>query len=142
MKKSFKKLTLDERVSKLPVWAQDHINDLERDVRNTRRRLDRFLDTQTPTKVWVEDYVAGVKSYVPDDRVVISHQGVTLEVNARGDEGIRLQWRPQGTHGLGELSFVPVSYQQARITNLLYQPAELERLERFKQRAEENPDAR
>ena len=37
-------------INKLPKWAQRHIQDLERRLDIAKKRLDEYLDDQTPDK--------------------------------------------------------------------------------------------
>ena len=53
------------------------------------------------------------------------------------EHGIKLSWGPEGGHRLGDMCFTPTAYQQARITNLAYQPREYESLMRRKKQTEE-----
>lgn len=50
------KQATEDRISKLPRWAQDHIHDLERKVTELERKVDAAYDTNPDeTDVFLED---------------------------------------------------------------------------------------
>lgn len=44
-------------VNKLPVWAQEHIKNLEMQRDSAIRTLNEFQDSQTKSRVWVDEMV-------------------------------------------------------------------------------------
>lgn len=128
-----------DKLDKLPKWAQRHIYNLTRQCDAAVERLHKFEDTQTPSNIWYDDSVyekgrRDSRQYVQSGRVIVSHKGVELEVSTRSDEGIQLRWGTAGCrHSLGTIAFVPTSYQQARLVNLVYDEDELARLKQAKQ---------
>jgi len=132
-----------EQIERLPKWAQAHIRELERDRRTADEALARYLDDQTPTQVWYEEMLTGLevtkwpKRYINAHEVRFVNAGVALTVRIPyGGDNIELDWGPEEGHGLGDLCFIPTSYQQARISNMAYTPREYENLLQRKQRAE------
>jgi len=51
----------DEQFARLPKYAREHIRELERDRRTADEALARYLDEQTPTQVWYEEMLTGLK---------------------------------------------------------------------------------
>jgi hypothetical protein len=126
-----------EQIAKLPKWAQRHIRQLESTTRRALKRLEENEDGQTPSGIWYEDFVflGGEniihRTYVQSDKLEIEHQGVRLAVTAFGDDPINLRWGPAGSlSAMGDICFIPTSYQQARLTNMVHTPIEYERLRR------------
>jgi len=124
-----------EQLDKLPKWVKHHIRRIEQDRDEATSRLDEYLDGQTPSKVYYEDMSGregfmAYRKYIQSRRVTFVDQGVELTVMiAEGlGRGIELSWGPERCHGLGDLCFIPTSYQQARITNMAYTPHEYRRL--------------
>lgn len=123
-----------EQFERLPKYARQHIRDLERDKERAVRALETFLDEQTPSNCWVEDYGVG-RRFVQGDRVVINYQGVELSVTFRGDrDGMFLSWGAEACDGVGDVALVPTGRQQARIKNPAHHEDNLRRLFRAKKR--------
>jgi len=135
-----------EQIERLPKWAQAHIKRLERQRRGAITALKKFQDSDEPTRVLYEQalqldgefqfFVRHIDTY----QVRFVCNGVSLAVMLPDDEegrGVELSWGPEGGHGLGDMCFTPTAYQQARITNLAYQPREYESLMRRKKQTEE-----
>ena len=134
-----------KQIERLPKWAQTHIKDLDRQRRVAIDTLKQFQDSNEPTMVSYEKmrYLDGemqfLTRYIDAQRVEFVAAGVSLVVTLPIDEcdlGIKLAWGPEGRISLGDLCFTPTSYQQARITNMAYQPREYESLMRRKKQAE------
>jgi len=137
-----------EQICKLPKWAQSHIRHLKQDRDRALALLDEYHDDQTKTSIWYEDMVwldGGnqlVRKYVQNDKVEFDHAGVHLDVRLRHNDRIELSWRPGGGgHALGELSFVPSSYQAARISNPAYTTDEYNRLVALKEASEKRKES-
>lgn len=109
-----------EQFDRLPKYARERIGKLERELDIANEKVRRMNDTQTETKIWVEDYGASLekqREYVQGEAVVIAHAGVCLRVNAYNDRGIELSWAEgDAPYGTGEVAFIPTSHQQARLT--------------------------
>jgi hypothetical protein len=138
-----------DKLDKLPKYARDHIATLVRQRDEAAARLKAFEDSQTPSKIRYENYIYDDNTnkhrdstyYVQSDRVIVSHEGVDLEVSVRGDDGIQLHWGVAGCrHALGAIALVPTSYQQARLVNIVYDEDELKRLLQLKQGADREND--
>jgi hypothetical protein len=114
-----------ERIAKLPKWAQEHLASLTRDRDTLHRALQSYLDVQYD------------RFYIQDEQVTFEHAGVRLQVNAYREGEIALTWGPAGSMaGLGDLCFIPTSYQRAKITNMAYTPREYQRLQEGREREE------
>ena len=134
-----------EQIERLPKWARSHIKQLDRERRSAIDVLDKFQDSDEPTRVSYEQghYSDGeyrfFTRHIDTHRMQFICNGVSLVVTMPDDDvarGIELSWGPEGGHGLGDLCFTPTAYQQARITNLAYQPHEYESLMKRKKQAE------
>ena len=133
-----------KQIAKLPKWAQSHIEQLDRQRRSAIDALDKFQDSDEPTGVSYEQFKQlgrgseFLTRHLDTHQVQFVHNGASLVVTLHDDErGIQLSWGPEGGHGLGDMCFTPTAYQQARITNLAYQPREYESLMERKKQADE-----
>jgi len=136
-----------EQIAKLPKWARAYISQLEDTADAATRQLEGYLDDQTPSQIWYDDWCRlgsinhTLRRYVQSFRVEVEHKGVALSVHCVGERGLELGWRPSGSRsGIGRLCFTPTSFQQASIINLAYQPSEYERLLDQRERAEKDTD--
>lgn len=73
-------MTHDERVNKLPRWAQQHITRLERNVQSLEARL-HLISTQEPTNIRARTRVLEWETYLPND------SDVSFAVNPNGIQG-------------------------------------------------------
>lgn len=106
----------DDRISKLPKWAQDRFATLTRKAQRAEKKLSEYMDDQTPSKVWHN--TKGSKQFVQTSEITIEHADVILDITLFEDDPIKLSWRPSGKgHHLGEICFIPTAYQQARLVN-------------------------
>ena len=112
-------------IAKLPKWAKEHIEDVERQRDAAVHQLNRFCDEQTPSAFYVEDHPCiGGKSgpsekrhYLQTHKVAIEYKGVVLEIITRGDaNGIVLQWGPPEPM-MGEIAMIPTGFQSARLVS-------------------------
>ena len=109
-----------EEIQKLPKWAQGKINNLVRERDEAVSELARFLDSQTPSKIYSDEMLtAGLNNdgkelsfarrYMQGHQLPIEHDGVKLDILLR--EGcIDLSW--SGKHHSQDVAMIPRSYQQ------------------------------
>ena len=114
------------KLSKLPRWAQEHIENLQRERDVAVQTLKQFEDSQTPSAIFYEDAVCdGEKSgptfrrkYIQNHAVQIEAHGISLRVSTEhGDtrgESITLQWG-KSNNMAGDVAFQPLSYQYAKL---------------------------
>jgi hypothetical protein len=112
-----------EQIAKLPKWAQEHIEDKERQRFVAQRRLDELVDSTTPSPFWHESNdctgpnngVQHKKHFVQaHSRFCVEYAGVHLEIVLRDHRSMELQWtNPE--RGCGELACVPESFQKVRL---------------------------
>jgi hypothetical protein len=109
--------------NKLPKWAQEHIEKIERERDQAIKALNEYVDNQTVSPFYVEDYVSTgeergpsyKRSYIQTHKMTIEHEGVELNVLLR--EGyIDLQWNGMKYH-LDIVAFVPTSFQSAKLVS-------------------------
>jgi hypothetical protein len=111
-------------IAKLPKWAQEHIENLQRERDGAIRALKKWTDSQTPSPIFVDEYANG-KRYVQSTKLSVEWRGVWLELllpdahDPSRDQGINLNWGV-GV-GLGErlsiahAAFIPRGFQSACI---------------------------
>ena len=112
-------LTIEEKIKKLPKWAQEHINQIERERENSVRSLNEYIDNQTESPFSVSDLLCedkGVsfkKRYIQAYKMDVNHAGIHFQIITRDDE-LDISW---GTNdnSMNEVAFIPTSFQKAKI---------------------------
>ena len=115
-------LPTPEQIAKLPKWAQERMEDLERRTRVAERALKENLDAQTPSEFYVEEYLSTgegsdkhVRRYIQTYKMAVEHDGVKLTILLRQDEkGIDLQWNSTNRL-MNEVALVPLSFNKVKI---------------------------
>lgn len=113
------------KIAKLPVWAQLHIQDLQRERDIAVRELQEYCDNSTPSNIWTEELVSDGANknggptlrtrYIQANKLSIQYAGARLEILLRpGREWhdvIDLQYgRPNRING--DVMLQPRSHQQ------------------------------
>ena len=114
----------DNRIKKLPVWAQDIIKDLDRERKVAIQALNEYCDSQTPAPFYIDEWESTGETkgpttktrYIQTRKIEVDHEGVHLSVGISNDNDLVLQWSDQN-RGMGEVAFIPESYQRARIVS-------------------------
>jgi hypothetical protein len=94
-----------EQIAKLPKWAIDHIQSLEIYRNEAVRSLNRFLDNQTESNVWVSEHPCTgeqqgprfIKHFIQADRIHFC-LGPHREIEV-GLDGSELKVSGLGFHG-------------------------------------------
>lgn len=111
-------------IEKLPKWAQEYIERLQRQRDEAVDELKNYLDDQTPCPFYHTDslldgaykirYLNGVR------RLEVEYAGVYLQIALIDDDGrfdgIQLSWG-DGKFTGGEVAFIPESFQMAKLVN-------------------------
>lgn len=113
-----------EQIAKLPKWAQEHVEDLERRTRNAEKALRDNLDTQTVSPFRVEDYVCigdgggkHITRYVQTHKMTVVHDGVHVDILLRLDDpGIEVSWSGEGRM-IKEIACIPTSFQKIKLVS-------------------------
>lgn len=112
--------------SKLPKWAQDHIETLQRQRDTAVDALRKWTDEQTPQPISVDELVCltsggptGLTRYIQGKRLKIEWKGVELEVHLKtdgnmSDDAIDLKWNALTRHS-GHVAMVPTSFQSVSL---------------------------
>ena len=108
-------------ITNLPKWAQKHIEDIQRQRDVAVQELNYYVDNQTPSQVWYDDYECTEpgppvmrRKYIQTNRITIGHVGVELDVLCR-ENHIDIGWGIENTIGLSDVIFQPSSFQRARL---------------------------
>lgn len=127
-----------DRLRVLPVWAQEHIEDLLRERDTAVRQLEEYLDNQTPSAFSVEELVsipasAGrndapngngprlITRYVQSHRMRVEVGKVYLDIVTPTDyrdldsDKIEISWGTADRAGGGPANFCVTSNQRAEI---------------------------
>jgi hypothetical protein len=116
-------MLIEDKIKRLPKWAQDHIIHLERERDVSVRKLNDFCDNQTKSPIFIDDLIctgeekgpSKKRNYIQSKRIELEYSGVYLQIICR-DNCIDLNWS-NGQYGSGEVAFIPVSFQAARLTS-------------------------
>lgn len=111
-----------EQIAKLPKWAQERLADLECRTRMAEDTLKEYIDDQTPSEFYIEDYVSvgegsntHVKKFIQTYKMAVEHNGVKLTILLRQDEkGIELQWNDTNRL-INEIALVPLSFNKVKV---------------------------
>lgn len=111
-----------ENISKLPKWAQEIINDLSRERDTAIRELNSYVDSDTASDIYIDEYVSigenrgptPKRHYIQGYTVTFNHAGIELDVNIFHDDVINLKWNAVGR---GDVAFIPDSYQSANLVS-------------------------
>ena len=112
-------------ITKLPKWAQEHINTIKSERDHAVRELNRYCDAQTESPFRIHELVCTGEEqgatekvrYIQTHRVEVVWKGVELSIILRpSEDGMDLQWSTPD-HAIGLIAFVPTSYQSARLVN-------------------------
>jgi hypothetical protein len=112
--------TEDERIEKLPMWAQDLIAETERQRLEAVRTLEELLDNQTPTKFYARDIIS-VKPGKPEhktfyfatSRVTCENDNVFVEIYPC-DEGVQVKFW-SGKQWAGGAAIIPEASNSIRV---------------------------
>jgi hypothetical protein len=112
---------MDERIKKLPAWAQELIADLAREREVAVRALNGYLDGQTKSSFYIDNLECTGENtgpskktqYIQTHKMEVEHAGVRLSIILR-DDRIDLQWEDVN-RGMSQIAFVPRSYQSAEL---------------------------
>lgn len=112
-----------EQKAKLPGYARDYIQTIERQREDAVRVLNEAVDRQTPQPFYIRNHVMSGERNGPVDKkfyidapygVEVEHLGVYLRVWINED-GIALSWNTNDRSSMGDVAFVPTSYQNATL---------------------------
>lgn len=113
-----------EKIKKLPKWAQEHINKIERERDVSIKALNEFTDSQTEAPFFYSEFVctgeergpSSKKKFIQTHQMEVEHAGVSLSITLR-DGRIDVGWRAGNRFSNREAAFIPTSYMQARIVS-------------------------
>lgn len=113
------KTEMDNRIKKLPAWAQEIIEDLTRQRETAVNALNQYIDGQTPSSFYIDELECTGEErgpskkthYIRTRKMEVEHAGVHLSILLR-DGKVDLQW--SGIEKTSEqIAFVPRSFQSA-----------------------------
>ena len=111
----------EEKIKKLPKWAQAYIAKLNRERETAIRSLNKFLDKQTESPFYFDELLSTgeqqgptfKRKYVQTCRMSVKYAGVILNILLRRDS-IQIMWGG-GEYELEQIALIPDSYQSARL---------------------------
>jgi hypothetical protein len=114
---------MDEKIKKLPKWAQELIEDLNRKRETAIRALNEFCDNQTPSKFIVGEHLCTgegrgpvtKQNYIQTSSIKVVNADIELHVFANKDDRISLQWNRLSTGPWDRVALVPKSYMKCEL---------------------------
>lgn len=111
---------MSKDVSRLPKWAQELIDTLKRERNTAIAALNKAMDDQTPSSMYIDDWVCTGESsgptvkrrYIQGNTLNVIHDGVSLSITLRSMV-IDLKWCQSERGYGGDVCFQPCSYQNA-----------------------------
>jgi hypothetical protein len=112
-----------EQLAKLPKWAQEHIQHLDKRCIIAERALLDYTNTQTPSSMFYDELVCIgdgpptlMRKYVQTKKMSIIHDKVRIDVQIRAPEkaGVEISWSGANYSG-DEIPMIPTSYQTVKI---------------------------
>ncbi len=112
--------------TKLPKWAQDHIETLQRQRDTAVRALRDWTDSQTKQPISVDEVECVEQGgpsfftrYIEGKRLTVRWKGVQLEIHLKedgnmSDDAIDLKWTALTRHS-GHVAMVPTSFQSVSL---------------------------
>ena len=119
MKTKEREEELNQKIARLPAWAQKHIESLTCQRDNAQREQMEYLDAQTESPFYVQ--YSGPKNntnrYVQAHSMVVKWAGVKLLIDAhdlsqQNGPGIRLRWESEKNT---EVALIPLHHQACRL---------------------------
>jgi hypothetical protein len=112
----------DDKIEKLPKWAQEYIKDLEREREVSIRELNSYCDEQTESPFYTLDLVCTGENqgpsqkvrYIQTNKIEVNNGGVLLQLILRGNH-ICLSWTAEDFLQSMDVAFIPTGYQQASL---------------------------
>lgn len=113
-----------ESFNRLPKWAQIEFKDIQRERDVAVYELNKWVDAQTPSKMYVDEMVctgeergpSTKRRYIQGHRITVEHAGIRLDVSTLDERSIEIRWDAQDRSIRG-LAFIPFSFQNARIVH-------------------------
>lgn len=101
----------DYDFTKLPKWAQEYITQTERQRDFATQTLDDFLDSQTPSDFFVEEFSLNkmIKHYIQTNKITIKMGDKEIYINKEQDGSFYL------ASGWGGLQIEPSASNAIRI---------------------------
>ena len=91
---------MNDKIEKLPKWAQEHIADLQRQRDVVVRTLNEHCDNQTPSPFYSDEMICNGESQGPSCKrmyfqaykMEVEHAGIVLRISTHNEGKIGLQW--------------------------------------------------
>lgn len=101
----------DYDLTKLPKWAQEYITAVERQRDHANESMERFLDSQTPSDFFVEEFSQKkmIKHYVQTNKITVKMDGKEIYINKEQDGSFYL------ASGWGGIQIEPSASNAIRI---------------------------
>ncbi len=103
-----------EQLAKLPVWAQNHIEDIERERFVAVRALNEFTDSTTESPFFHEKNTctgeatgpSNKRAYIQAHRLCVEHAGIELEIHTMDEDCIGIRFSSQ-ERGMADVAIIP-----------------------------------
>jgi len=119
-------VSITQKITSLPKWAQERIVTLERERQTALDALNKWVNEQTEAPMWIDemkclgeerkdgsDPPSFKRRYIQTRRIAMNHAGVRLDVSLVDNE-IRLQWSVE-SGAMRNVAMIPHSYQSVTL---------------------------
>jgi hypothetical protein len=111
-----------EKIEKLPKWAQDYIQQIEGGRLASVRALNEYCDSQTESPYYVDEYECTgeqqgpsfKRRYIQTRKMEVSHGDVVLRIYLRDEDAIELQWDNK-TGSMEEIAMIPHGFHKVAL---------------------------
>ena len=111
-----------EKIEKLPKWAQDYIGQIEGERLVSVRALNEYCDSQTESPYYVDEYEctgerqgpSSKRRYIQTRKMEVSHGDVVLRIYLRDEDAIELQWESR-VGSMEEVAMIPQSFYKVSL---------------------------
>jgi len=107
-------------LTKLPKWAQAHIEALHRQRDTAVAKLDEYLDSETEANFYQDDILCDetpprfVKRHIQGHRIQGEFEGVTFTILLRKGYGVEINYGALERH-IGDVILQPYTFQGIRL---------------------------
>jgi len=113
---------MQDKIQKLPKWAQDHIRNISRQRSEAIKALNDYTDNQTKSPFYSEHLLclgeegknSFKKIYFQAYQMTVEHAGIKVNIYTSRDDSIEINYSGEG-YSLENICLIPDSYQRIRL---------------------------
>ena len=115
-----------ERIAKLPLWAREHIAELERARQSAVDALAKYVNENDEGPFVFSEFVSDGEKCGPTTytrrvnayKLDVAHADIHFSLTLADEDAIKIRWSAgKASHSMGDVCFIPESWQQARLVH-------------------------